>query len=153
MEQIVPGFYPSSGDDGPILQAIEASDAGDTGWAHEKLCALLDRDLRCLDAHAHLGNLSFDHFAKRALRHFEIGVAIGKLSLPSGRDFVIPWGRIDNRPYLRCLHGKALCLWRLGDHEQAAQIFQDMLWLNPSDNQGARNNLARCLRGDDWSDE
>jgi tetratricopeptide (TPR) repeat protein len=40
------------------------------------------------------------------------------------------------------MHGYGLCLWRLGRFEEAARIFDRMLWLNPSDNQG-----ARCLIG------
>jgi hypothetical protein len=31
-----------------------------------------------------------------------------------------------------------LCLWRLKRFEEAASVFERMLWLNPSDNQGVR---------------
>jgi hypothetical protein len=31
-----------------------------------------------------------------------------------------------------------LCCWRLDRFEEAERIFERMLWLNPSDNQGAR---------------
>lgn len=47
-------------------------------------------------------------------------------------------GWINNRPFLRCMHGYGLCLWRLCRFEEAACIFDGMLWLNPSDNQGVR---------------
>ena len=36
---------------------------------------LLVADLRCLDAHAHLGNLAFDHEPEKAIRHYEVGRA------------------------------------------------------------------------------
>jgi tetratricopeptide (TPR) repeat protein len=36
------------------------------------------------------------------------------------------------------MHGFGLCLWRLGRFEEAERIFNRMLWLNPSDNQGMR---------------
>jgi hypothetical protein len=36
------------------------------------------------------------------------------------------------------MHGYGLCLWRLGRFDDAGQIFERMLWLNPSDNQGVR---------------
>ena len=39
---------------------------------------------------------------------------------------------------LRCMHGYGLCLWRLGCFEEAERIFDQMLWLNPSDNLGVR---------------
>jgi hypothetical protein len=48
------------------------------------------------------------------------------------------WGLIDNRPFLRCMHGYGLCLWRLGCFDEAERIFDQMLWLNPSDNLGVR---------------
>jgi tetratricopeptide (TPR) repeat protein len=51
---------------------------------------------------------------------------------------VLPWDLIDNRSFLRCMKGYGLCLWRLGRFDEAEHIFQQMLWLNPSDNQGVR---------------
>jgi hypothetical protein len=45
---------------------------------------------------------------------------------------------IDNRPFLRCMHGLGLSLWRLGRFKEAGHVFDRMLWLNPSDNQGVR---------------
>ena len=100
------------------------------------LVALLATDLRCLDAHAHLGNLLFDGSPGDALRHYEVGVRIAELSLGEAFDAVLPWGRVDNRPFLRCLNGYGLCLWRLGRLDEAARVFDRMLWMNPSDNQG-----------------
>ena len=99
---------------------------------------LCEADLRCLDAHAHLGNLAFDTWAEVAIRHYEVGVRIGELSLGRDLDGLLPWGHIDNRPFLRCMHGFGLCLWWLGRFEEAERVFQRMLWLNPSDNQGVR---------------
>ena len=74
---------------------------------------LCQADLRCLDAHAHLGNSVFDWRPEEAIRHYEAGVRIGELSLGEGFDGLLPWGWIDNRPFLRCMHGFGLCLWRL----------------------------------------
>jgi pentatricopeptide repeat protein len=36
------------------------------------------------------------------------------------------------------MKGYGLCLWRLGRFDEAEHIFQQMLWLNPSDNEGVR---------------
>jgi hypothetical protein len=77
------------------------------------LMNLLAQDLRCLDAHAHLGNREFDYRPEKALRHYDTGRAIGDLTLGPTFRGALPWGLIDNRPYLRCLHGKGLALWRL----------------------------------------
>ena len=116
---------------------------------------LLARDLRCLDAHAHLGNFAFDRSPTEALRHYEIGVAIGALSLGMEFDGVLAWGLIDNRPFLRCLNGYALCLWRLERFAESRTVLERMLWLNPSDNQGVRFIIddvrkRRAWRPDDW---
>jgi len=99
---------------------------------------LCQADLRCLDAHAHLGNMVFDGRPGDAMRHYEVGFQIGELSLGKRSDGLLPWGMVDNRPFLRCMHGFGLCLWRLGRFQEAAGIFERMLWLNPSDNQGVR---------------
>ena len=62
----------------------------------------------------------------------------GSASYPDGFDGVLPWGWIDNRPFLRCMHGYGLSRWRLGRFEESGRVFNRMLWLNPSDNQGVR---------------
>jgi len=150
MEQVIPGADPEDFDSDPIIEAAERKDAGDYAGARAILMDLLAEDLRCLDAHAHLGNIEFDDRPDQALRHYEVGAAIGELSLgPTFRD-ALPWGLIDNRPYLRCVHGKGLALWRIGRMQDAAAIFRKLLWLNPSENQGPRFCLAAVEDGKAW---
>ena len=150
IEQVLPGQDPDNPDTDPILEAVDLKEAGDRRGAHRKLMDLLAADLRCLDAHAHLGNLAFDHDPDTAVRHYDIGVKIGELSL--GKDFggLLPWGFIDNRPFLRCLHGYGLCMWRFGRPREAEKVFTRMLWLNPTDNQGVRSELSDVKEGDTW---
>jgi hypothetical protein len=137
MEQVIPGSDPDDLTD-PVVEAAELTAAGDGARARRLLLNLCEQDIRCLDAHAHLGNLVFDRRPALAIRHYEAGVRIGELSLDAGFDGLLPWSCIDNRPFLRCLHGFGLCLWRLGSAAAALAVFERMLWLNPSDNQGAR---------------
>jgi hypothetical protein len=103
---------------------------------------VLASDLRCLDAHAHLGNLAFPRNPDMAVRHYDMGVKIGELSL--GKDFtgLLPWGCVDNRPFLRCLFCYGLCLWRFARLRDAEKVFTRVLWLNPTDKQGAWFNLS-----------
>ena len=76
-----------------------------------------------------------------AIRHYEVGVRIGELSLGADFSGVLAWGWLDNRPFLRCLHGYGLSLWRLGRFEEAERLFERMLWLDPSDALGERFNF------------
>jgi hypothetical protein len=138
MEQVLPGEDPDDIDTDPILEAVELKQAGDSPGALRILMGLLAADLRCLDAHAHLGNFVFDHSPEKAIRHYGVGVRIGELSVGEGFNGVLHWGCINNRPFLRCMHGYGLCLSRLGRPKEAKEVFTRMLWLNPSDNQGIR---------------
>jgi hypothetical protein len=151
MEQILPGLDPEDFDSDPIIQANELRAHGLTKQARELLSNLIDQDVRCLDAHAHLGSMEFDRKPAKAIAHYQRGVEIGRLSL--GKDFsgVLPWGMIDNRPFLRCLHGFGLCLWRLGRFEEAERIFDELLWLAPSDNLGVRFVLPRVRARLKWT--
>jgi len=153
MEQILPGYDPRDPHSDPIGNAVDLKESGDVRRAEKLLQAVCEVDLRCIDAHAHLGNLRFDRSPSQATRHYEVGVRIAELSL--GPDFlgVLSWGLIDNRPFLRCLQGYGLCLWRLGRTDEARQVFERMLWLNPTDNQGVRFLLADMDAGLPWRDE
>jgi hypothetical protein len=152
LEQVRPGEDPEDFDSDPIVMAAEFRRGGDLDGARDVLMSTLTKDLRCVDAHAHLGNLEFDRRPKQALQHYEFGAAIAALTLGATFDGVLPWGMIDNRPFLRCLHGTGLCAWRLGDSAAATAVFTRMLWLNPSDNQGARFNLAAIEAGRTWEE-
>lgn len=150
MEQVIPGEDPDDPWNDPIIESNDRKDAGDFSGAYDILMGLCRADLRCLDAHAHLGNLLFDTRTGDALRHYEAGVRIGELSLGADFDGVLPWGMIDNRPFLRCLHGYGLCLWRLKRFPESAAVFERMLWLNPSDNQGVRCTIEEARAGRAW---
>ena len=149
MEQVLPGESIESYFDA-VIEANELSSAGDEPGARRILMDLLLADLRCLDAHAHLAMLASDLSPRQSLTHAEVGVRIGELSLPPGFDGVLPWGLIDNRPFLRCLHSQGLGLWRAGRQAEAAAVFESMLWLNPTDNQGVRALLPAARSGEDW---
>lgn len=150
MEQVLPGADPGDPDSDPIIESNERKDAGDPRSARRMLMKLCEADLRCLDAHAHLGNIDFHSAPADAIRYYEVGLRIGELSLGDRFDGLLPWGHIDNRPFLRCMHGYGLCCWRLGRVEEAARVFHRMLWLNPSDNQGVRALIDPVRVGAAW---
>jgi tetratricopeptide (TPR) repeat protein len=159
MEQILPFEDPEDPFDDPITAANDLYQSGKVEEAFQMMEKLLVADLRCLDAHAHLGNWDFfdahgpeSFFMMTAIKHFEVGVRIGEQSQPEGENIVLSWGRIDNRPFLRCLDGYALSLWRMGEVKEVRRQLERMLWLNPSDNQGARFNLLDIDEGRSWEE-
>jgi hypothetical protein len=149
MEQVLSGAEPLDDSD-PIIESNELKSSGDIVGARNKLMDLCQADLRCLDAHAHLGHMSFERWPEDAILHYEVGVRIGELSLGGGFEGVLPWILIDNRPFLRCMHGYGLCLWRLERFEEAGLIFKRMIMLNPSDNQGIRFLINQVGAGQKW---
>lgn len=152
LEACLPGSDPEDWDSDPINEAIDLWNSGQQTRALTLLEAVCQADLRCLDAHAHLGSFRFDHAPEMALLHYEVGVGIGRLSLGPDFDGVLPWGCLENRPFLRCLHGYGLCLWRLGRVREAKDVFTRMLWMNPSDDQGVRFVLPAVRAKRSWED-
>ena len=55
------------------------------------------------------------------------------------------WGLVETRPYMRARFALAEIRWQQGDHRAAIAHFQELLRLNPNDNQGVRYVLASCL--------
>jgi hypothetical protein len=50
------------------------------------------------------------------------------------------------------MHGFGLCLWRLVRFDEAEHIFDRMIWLNPSDNQGVRFLIDEVRAKTAWED-
>ncbi len=55
------------------------------------------------------------------------------------------WGLHETRPYMRARAQLADCQWQLGEREDSIAHLQDMLRLNPNDNQGLRYILVSRL--------
>lgn len=152
MEKVLPGEDFDDPFDDPITRSNDLKDCGQWAEAEKILKELCQADLRCLDAHFHLGNFVFEHSPQDAIRHYDVGMRIGELSL--GNDFsgVLLWDHIDNRPFLSCMHGYGLCLWRIGRFDEAQRLFERMLWLNPADNQLVRFLIGEVKVKTKWED-
>lgn len=82
------------------------------------------------------------------LEYYSQGVAAGLRALGPemlARDVGHFWGIASTRPYMRAVFGLAQTLEKLGRHAEAAQQYQELLRLNPHDNQGARYLLLPRL--------
>ncbi len=133
-----------------LLEAQDCIDARDYAEADELLHKVLALDLRHLDAHAMLGERNLSSWAALALHHFELGVAVGSLSVGEDFDGLLPWGLVENRPFLRCLHGLSRALLRCDRREDAAAALRRLLRLDPADPLGARARLAAIEAGKTW---
>jgi tetratricopeptide (TPR) repeat protein len=107
------------------------------------------------DAWVHLGNRRFEEDqVTEALSLYEQGQAAAEArTIGDPAHYPGPfWGDLDSRPFMRALHGRGLCLWRLGRTDEARQVFAWMLELNPNDNQGVRFLVADMDEGLDWEE-
>lgn len=77
--------------------------------------------------------------------------AVNRIVLGDGRwpDEMI-WGWAENRHLLRALEAYSLLQWRKGELQQAISVLQQILKMNPNDNQGARFYLLAILLGYTW---
>lgn len=133
MERVLPGVEPDDWDTDPIVEAAELHRAGCHRESIRLLKGLLAIDSRCIDAWGHLGLVAFDTRGPgAAAKLYETGVAVAERSLPDGFAGVLSWAMVDNRPFLRCLHGLALCAWRQRRWDEAQAMFTARVWLDPS---------------------
>lgn len=82
------------------------------------------------------------------LRHYGEGVRAGEQSLGPERfeqDVGYFWGITATRPYMRARLGLAMALDEAGRRDEAIEHFQELLRLNPQDNQGVRYLLLPRL--------
>jgi len=107
------------------------------------------------DAWVHLGNRRFEEEqVAEALTLYERGQAAAEARI-IGDPARYPgpfWLDVDSRPFMRALHGRGLCLWRLGRADEARPVFAWMLELNPNDNQGIRFLLYDLDEGLSWEE-
>jgi tetratricopeptide (TPR) repeat protein len=150
MRHLVAGLQGHADEDTPLARAQplldrafeEADEDKRVRLAHDALAVCPD----CADAFVLLA----EHAPRRkeALRLYEQGVAAGERALGAEafqRDIGHFWGLLDTRPYMRARLGLAHALWTAGRREEAVAHLQDMLRLNPGDNQGVRYTLAGFL--------
>lgn len=108
----------------------------------------------CADAYVLLA----EHARNRneALHLFEQGVAAGTRAIGSQafqEDVGHFWSMLETRPYMRAREGLASKLWSMGRRDESIEHLQDMLRLNPGDNQGLRYTLAGWLLAEGREEE
>ena len=99
---------------------------------------------------------NFDQSKEKAKELYEAGVKAGERALGADAfdEYVGHfWGVLETRPYMRAREGLAACLWQQGQRQEAIEHYQEMLRLNPGDNQGIRYILLPCLLAEEMETE
>jgi tetratricopeptide (TPR) repeat protein len=150
MQQFVVGLQGEAGHDTPLVKAqalmYRAFEESDEHRRVHMAIEALALSPDCADAYVVMAENAPSR--KEALRLYQDGVAAGERALgPEAfqRDVGHFWGILETRPYMRAREGLADLLWTLGRRDEAVQHLQDMLRLNPGDNQGIRYTLAGFL--------
>jgi tetratricopeptide (TPR) repeat protein len=116
------------------------------GKAKQKARQALKIDPNCIEAFELLGNL--EHDVQAALPFYLKGINIGKRVF--GGKYLEEnkghfWGIYETRPFMRCFGHYADCLYTLGKKQECVDILEEMIALNPNDNQGVRDQLLLYL--------
>ena len=126
-------------DSEPFERALDTVRAGYYDDAGGLLRAFITEYPYHIDSYHHLGIIETDlEHRERALKYFETGYRIGLLSFPKNFGGILPWICLENRPFLRAAHGYGLALERKRRHVEAVEVYEQILALNPNDNQGIR---------------
>lgn len=126
-------------EDEDFEDALEALRSGRYESAAHLFRAFIKRFPYHIDSYHHLGIIETDlGHGGRALKYFEMGYRIGLRSVPESFSGRLPWIHLENRPFLRAAHGYGLALAQERRHLEAVDVYEQILALNPDDNQGIR---------------
>jgi tetratricopeptide (TPR) repeat protein len=129
-------------------EALEYWRAGYLAAAEEEYLLLLEEFPEFSDVHHHLALvLRKTDRRDEAFRVWQETVQMGLDCLPEEfemRRDTLPWIIVENRPFLRACHGLGLEYLERGETERALSIFEDILAMNPGDNQGVRALAIDC---------
>ncbi len=119
--------------------------------AHQALAVSPD----CADAYVLLAEEAADT-VKHAYEYYQQGVEAGRRAL--GEEYFKEdvghfWGILETRPFMRALEGTATLLWNMNRLDEAADTYNELLRLNPNDNQGVRYSLLNLLLTADRFDD
>ncbi len=106
----------------------------------------LKLDPDCIEAYEFLG--SMEKSAEVATAFYEKGISIGRRVF--GGTYLeehkgMFWGFHETRPFMRCLQQYSECLYEIGKVRECVTVLEEIIELNPDDNQGIRDQLLLYL--------
>lgn len=114
-----------------------------------KLRRIIERAPYAFDAYHQLAFILWygQRNPREALAVLEQGLSKARELFPERFEFGVsqlPWGMLENRPFLRMYESLGSRHLELEEVEQARKIFEGIVAMNPSDNQGVRDTLCSC---------
>jgi tetratricopeptide (TPR) repeat protein len=125
-----------------VLEAYELTPAK----AKKKIEKALELDPDCIEAYEYLGGCESSIELESVF--LEKGLSIGR-KLFLGDNFEYHkghfWGILETRPFMRCLQLYSEVLYLKNKKKECVEILEEMIYLNPNDNQGVRDQLMLYL--------
>ena len=106
----------------------------------------LELDPNCIEAYEYLATMEDN--PEVSIAFLEKGIEIGKRIF--GGKYLqehkgMFWGFHETRPFMRCLSQYSECLYAVGKVKECVAVLEEMIELNPNDNQGVRDQLLLYL--------
>jgi len=151
MERINSGEYPAIEDD-ELSDTQKAQDLVSEAYelprreGRSKALEAIKLDSDCIEAYEYLGLNEIS--SSKARGYYKKGINIGRRIfggefLEDNRGYF--WGIHETRPFMRCLQYYSDCLYTAKQIRECIAIQEEMLDLNPNDNQGVRDLLLLYL--------
>jgi len=132
-----------------IFEAAELSD--EEGYVLAIKALQMDPD--CIEAYEYLGSL--EPIPHTAIIYYKYGIEIGKqiYAKTHFREGIGNFWMIhETRPFMRCMQSYGDCLVNMGRFQEAVSVYEEMIRLNPNDNQGVRDQLLLyVIRNNDFN--
>jgi tetratricopeptide (TPR) repeat protein len=125
-----------------IFEAIELGE--DKGYPLSLKALRMDSD--CIEAYEYLGAL--EPIPETAILYYKNGIEIGKRIFAKTyfKDSIGNfWIIHETRAFMRCMQAYADCLIDMGRYHDSVLVYEEMIRLNPNDNQGVRDQLLLYL--------
>lgn len=113
--------------------------------AARQLESIIEEDPEFIDAYVSLGwkkMLGYNY--GEAIMYFTLGYKKGNTLVPKGFNGTIDYAELDNRPFLRAMHGLAVALMNIKAYDRAEKILKMHLQYDADDHIGVRGLLTEC---------